>query len=285
MKMERRQKIIAVPVMAALLGGLVWTALVQGACSSPGPTQAPRATEQGAIDEAKVVDLSYSFDETTIYWPNAKPFVWEKEAWGQAAGGYWYTAAKYAASEHGGTHLDSPIHFGEGKDAVDEIPLSRLISPAVVIDISSACAGNADYLLSVDDITSWEKEHGRIPDGAIALIRTGWGKFWPDRKRYLGSDTPGDTANLHFPGISREAAEFLATQRKLDGIGIDTASIDHGPSKDFIAHQILNGANIYGLENVARLERVPPVGATLIALPMKIKGGSGGPARIIAILP
>jgi kynurenine formamidase len=155
----------------------------------------------------------------------------------------------------------------------------------VVVDISQACAKDADYRLSVDDLAAWEKTNGRIPDGAILLVRTGWGKFWPDKKRYLGSDTPGDTANLHFPGISREAAELLAKERKLDGIGIDTASIDYGQSKDFIAHQILNGANVYGLENVANLERLPVVGATIIALPMKIKGGTGGPARIIAILP
>jgi kynurenine formamidase len=253
-----------------------------GASQKAGKLQ--RASKQG-IDESKVVDLTYSFDETTIYWPNAKPFRWEKESWGMSPGGYWYAAAHYAASEHGGTHLDSPVHFGQGKATTDEIPLSRLIGPAVVIDITQACAGNADYQLSPADIAAWERKHGRIPDRAIVLIRTGWGEFWPDKKRYLGSDTPGDTANLHFPGISRAAAEWLVTQRKIDGVGIDTASLDHGPSKDFIAHQILNGANIYGLENIANLDRVPATGATLVALPMKIKGGTGGPARIVAILP
>jgi len=241
--------------------------------------------EQTRIDKSKIVDLTYSFDEKTVYWPTAKPFQWEKESWGRSAGGYWYTAARYAASEHGGTHLDAPIHFGEGRLAADEIPISRLVGPAIVIDISEAAAKNADYRLTVDDIASWEKANGQIPDNSIALVRSGWGKFWPDRKRYLGTDAPGDTANLHFPGISREAAEFLAKQRRVDGVGIDTASIDHGPSKDFIAHQILNGANIYGLENVARLDRLPAKGATLVALPMKIKGGTGGPVRIIAITP
>jgi kynurenine formamidase len=268
-----------------LLGGLGLTVFLQGACSNPEVNQAQPRNERAAIDEAKTIDLTYNFDETTVYWPNAKPFLWEKESWGQSAGGYWYTAARYSASEHGGTHLDSPIHFGQGKDSTDQISLARLIAPAVVVDISQACAKDADYRLSVDDLAAWEKTNGRIPDGAILLVRTGWGKFWPDKKRYLGSDTPGDTANLHFPGISREAAELLAKERKLDGIGIDTASIDYGQSKDFIAHQILNGANVYGLENVANLERLPVVGATIIALPMKIKGGTGGPARIIAILP
>lgn len=243
------------------------------------------ASSRGAIDTSKVVDLTYDFDASAIYWPTAKAFDWQKESWGISPGGYWYTAARYAASEHGGTHLDSPIHFGKDKATTDQIPLSHLIAPAVVIDISAACAKDPDYRLSVADIAAWEKKHGALPDGVIVLVHTGWGRFWPDKKRYLGSDTPRDTAHLHFPGISREAAEFLATQRKIHGVGIDTASIDHGPSKDFIAHQILNGANIYGLENVANLERVPATGATLVALPMKIKGGTGAPTRIIAILP
>ena len=238
-----------------------------------------------AIVASKVIDLTYNFDASTIYWPTAKSFDWQKESWGISPGGYWYAAARYAASEHGGTHIDSPIHFGKDKATTDEIPLSRLIGPAAVIDISAACAQDSDYRLNVADITSWEKRYGPIPDGAIVLVHTGWGKFWPDKKRYLGSDAPGDTTHLHFPGISREAAEFLVTKRKINGVGIDTASMDYGPSKDFIAHQIINGANIYGLENVANLGQVPRSGATVIALPMKIKGGTGAPTRIIAILP
>ncbi len=237
------------------------------------------------IDESKVIDLTHSFDEQTIYWPNAQAFRWEKEAWGPSAAGFWYTAARYSASEHGGTHLDSPIHFFEGKLTVDQIPVSKLIGPAVMIDISSMCESTPDYQMTKGDIAAWEQANGRIPGGAIVLVRTGWAKFWPDRKRYLGSDVPGDTANLHFPGLSREGAEFLAKERQIDGLGIDTASIDHGASKDFIAHQILNGANIYGLENVANLDQLPAKGATLLALPMKIKGGTGAPARIIAFLP
>ncbi|MBK9313759.1 MAG: cyclase family protein [Acidobacteria bacterium] len=239
----------------------------------------------GPIDESKLIDLTWNFDDRTIYWPTAKPFQWEKESWGKSAGGFWYTAARYSASEHGGTHLDSPVHFAEGKMHMDEIPVTKLVGPGVVIDISVSCDKTPDYLLSVEDITAWENEHGRIPEQSIVIIRTGWGRFWPDRKRYLGSDVAGDVANLHFPGISRQAAEFLAKDRTIDGIGIDTASLDHGQSKDFIAHQILNGANIYGLENVANLEKLPATGATIIAMPMKIKGGTGGPVRIIALLP
>ncbi len=240
---------------------------------------------KSVIDETKVVDLTYDFDNKTIYWPTAKPFIWERDFWGMTTGGYFYSSATYNASEHGGTHLDSPVHFAENKETTDKIAITRLIGPSFVIDISASCEKNADYLLSVDDIRNWEKKYGRIADNSIVLIRTGWGKYWANKKQYLGTDKPGDTANLHFPGISKEAAEYLANKRKIDGVGIDTASLDYGQSKDFIAHRILNGASIYGLENVANIESLPNKGATLIALPMKIKGGTGGPTRIIAILP
>ena len=232
-----------------------------------------------AIDVSRVVDLTYNLEESGVFWPTAKPFEWKKDAWGMSPGGYWYTSASFASSEHGGTHLDSPIHFAEGKATVDQIPLSKLIAPAIVIDVATACAKDRDYQLTAGDISRIA-----IPAGSIVLIRTGWGKFWPNKLPYLGSDKPGDASNLHFPGISKAAAELLV-KRNVIGVGIDTASIDYGPSKDFITHRILYGAGIYGLENIANLEKVPATGATLVALPMKIKGGTGGPARIIAILP
>lgn len=289
--MHHHHKILLAFVAALLVTGafLFWfnrTSIAPDKELTDRPVQ-PRqpAAAEPALNESKLVDLTYTFDEQTIYWPTAQPFKWEKESWGQSAGGYWYTAARYAASEHGGTHLDAPIHFGEGKVAMDEIPLTRLIGPAVVLDVRQACEKDADYRVRLDDVTTWEKDHGPIPNGAIVIAHTGWGRFWPDKKRYLGTDKPGDVANLHFPGFSREAAEYLAKQRQIDAVGIDTPSIDYGQSKDFIVHQVLNGANIYGLENVAHLERVPPTGATLLAFPMKIKGGTGGPVRLLALLP
>ena len=236
------------------------------------------------IDESKLVDLTHAFDDKAIYWPTAKPFVWEKESWGLNAEGKWYTAGRYAASEHGGTHLDAPIHFSEGKQTADQIPVARLVGPAVVIDVSEAVAKDRDYNLSPADIAAWEQRHGRIPASVFVLVRTGWEKHWGDRKAYLGTDKPGDTANLHFPGISKEAAAILA-ERKVDAVGLDTPSLDHGPSKDFAAHRTLAGSNIIGLENVANLGKLPATGATVIALPMKIAGGTGGPTRIIAIIP
>lgn len=279
-----RVAITTLALMAAGFGLFVAVGAKPPGADGAKPASEPVATATIDLD-ARAIDLTYPFGADTIYWPTDPSFRWEKRAWGRSPGGYWYASATYGASEHGGTHLDSPIHFGEGQATADQIPLSRLIGPAVVVNVARACERDRDYRLRVDDLVAWESAHGRIPDGAIVLVRTGWGRSWPDKARYLGSDTPGDTAHLHFPGISREAAEWLARQRKVDGVGIDTASLDHGPSRDFIAHQVLNGAGIYGLENVANLGQLPESGATLIALPMKIQGGSGAPTRVIALLP
>lgn len=130
-------------------------------------------------------------------------------------------------------------------------------------------------------------DHGRIPDGAIVLIRTGWGGRWPDRARYLGTARTGAAAvpELHFPGIDAAAARWLVDQRQIDAVGIDTPSIDYGQSTTFDTHQILFAANIPAFENVANLDRLPATGGYVMALPMKIAGGSGGPLRIVALLP
>jgi len=237
-----------------------------------------------SIDPAKLVDLTYPYNSKTVYWPNAKGFEHRKDNWKRTPLGYWYAAGGFSTDEHGGTHMDSPIHFAEGKLTLEAVPVSKLAGPAFVIDISLACSKVRDYRATPADIQAFESKHGRIPRGAIVLFRTGWGRFWPDRKQYLGSDTPGDTANLHFPGIAPAAAELLVT-RGVAGVGIDTASTDYGPSTRFETHQILSEANIYGLENVAYLEKLPATGATLIAAPMKIENGTGGPVRILALLP
>ena len=242
------------------------------------------ATHSG-LDESKLVDLSYPFDSTTIYWPTAEPFHLEVVSHARTPAGYWYASNNLCASEHGGTHLDAPIHFAEGGWTSDQIPVERLIGPAVVVDVADSCAANPDYRLRVDDLTRWEGRNGRIPDGAIVLMRSGWGARWPDRVRVFGSQTPRDVATLHFPGFSKEAAEFLTRERRVDAVGLDTPSMDYGQSRDFIAHQVFSAANVPGLENVAQLERLPERGATLIALPMKIAGGTGGPCRIVALLP
>jgi kynurenine formamidase len=234
----------------------------------------------------ELVDLTYPFDENTIYWPTAPSgFELEVLAHGINDAGFFYAANAFSAPEHGGTHLDAPIHFGEGRRTADQLRLDRLIGPAVVIDVSEQAAADPDYRLTPEDVTAWETEHGKVPMGSIALLRTGWGERWPDRKRYLGDDTPGDASNLHFPSYGEEAARLLIKDRAIAVLGVDTASIDYGLSKDFPTHKVAAAANVPGLENVARLERLPATGAWVMALPMKITGGTGGPTRIVALVP
>jgi kynurenine formamidase len=280
---------VNLPAVATLGGLLVF---VVGGCrhGSAGTTGSGQlgaaATPLAALDDpSRVIDLTYSFDEHTVYWPTATPFRLDVVARGETAGGFWYATNEFRAAEHGGTHLDAPVHFAEHGVASAEVPLARLVGPAVVVDISERARANADTELVVDDVLLWEERHGAMPAGAIVLLRSGWGSRWPDRARYLGSDVRGDASGLHFPGFSRGAAEFLVRERAIDAVGTDTASIDPGRSRDFPAHRIFAAEGVPVLENLAALDRLPARGATVIALPMKIAGGSGGPTRVIAVLP
>lgn len=237
------------------------------------------------IDESRVVDLTHPFDAAAVYWPTARPFTLDSVARGHTPAGYWYAANEFCAAEHGGTHVDAPVHFAEaGRDAAG-IPLAQLMGPAVVVDVRARAGTDPDLQVGVADLEAFEAAHGRIPDGAIVLVRTGWGVRWNDRRRYIGDDTPGDASQLHFPGVGRAAAAWLTTERRIDAVGIDTASIDHGPSRTFPAHRVLAAAQVPVFENLAGLERLPATGAFVIALPMKIAGGTGGPLRAIAVLP
>jgi kynurenine formamidase len=264
----------------ALTVPFVSVALSATACRAPGGS--PRGVTSG-----RVIDLSHAYDEDTIYWPTADGFVLESDAKGWTDAGYYYEANSFSTAEHGGTHLDAPIHFAEEAWTTDEIPLDQLIGPGIVVDVSDACARDTDHLVTVEELRSWEREHGPIPEGAIVLLRTGFGRFWPDRERYMGTDLRGaeGVARLHFPGLHPDAARWLVAERSIGAIGLDTPSIDHGPSKTFEAHRILFAANVPALENVARLDALPARGFHVFALPMKIRGGSGGPVRIAAILP
>lgn len=234
---------------------------------------------------AEWIDLTYTYDSTTLYWPNnATGFVHHTDAEGKTALGFYYSSYSICTPEHGGTHLDAPIHFAENRLTLDQIPLSSLTGDAVVVDVSAKALANRDYLVSVADIEEWEKLNGVIPDNTIILFKTGYGQFYPDRGKYFGSPKTGAEAipELHFPGIDPATTQWLVDKRKIKALGLDTPSMDFGQSKDFKTHQILLGANKPGFENVANLDKLPAKGIYVIALPMKIGKGSGGPLRIIA---
>jgi len=251
--------------------------LLLAACEGPQP--------QGL--EGHWVDLTHELGEDSPFWPTADGFKHEVASYGKTPGGWFYSSYNLTLSEHGGTHLDAPVHFAAGKLTADKIPLDRLIGPAAVIDVSAASGANRDYRFTVADLERWEQHNGRLPDGTILLFRTGFDKYWPDRKAYMGTDErgPDAVAKLHFPGISSELAQFLVDRRKVAAVGLDTPSLDYGQSTDFIAHRILLGADIPGFENVANLDQMPAKGATVVALPVKIRDGSGGPLRIVALVP
>jgi kynurenine formamidase len=234
----------------------------------------------------RLVDLTHAFNASTIYWPTStEHFDLKQQAFGPTPGGWFYASNALSTPEHGGTHLDAPIHFAQGRQFADQIPLERLVAPAVVIDVTAQAARDADYRLTRADVLAFERRHGRIAPGTIVLLRTGWSRFWPDRKRYLGDDTPGDASKLHFPSFGEEAVRLLVSERRVAALGADVASIDYGASTDFIVHRIANEANVPGFENLTGLEQLPTRGALVIALPMKIEGGSGGPLRAIALVP
>lgn len=240
-----------------------------------------------SLPAGSVVDLSHPFDATTVYWPTAEAFKLEKDFEGMTDKGYYYSAYRYSSAEHGGTHIDAPVHFAKGRNSVDAIPLSQMIGAAIVVDVTEKVNGNRDYQVTENDFRSWEKRNGRIANGSIVLLRTGFGKFYPDRKTYLGTDQRGEkaVADLHFPGLHPDAARWLTRNRNIKAIGLDTPSIDYGQSTLFESHRILFEKNIPAFENVANLDKLPVRGFSIVALPMKIAGGSGGPLRMIAIVP
>jgi kynurenine formamidase len=233
-----------------------------------------------------MVDLTHAYNAQTIFWPtDTNRFTLRELARGNTPGGWFYSSNAFTSPEHGGTHLDAPIHFQIQGRTSESIPLEQLIAPAVVIDVSAQAEANADYLLTAEDVQAFEQEHGAITAGTIVLLRTGWSKRWPDRRGYLGDDTPGDASNLHFPSFGADAARLLVDERGVAAIGADVASIDGGQSKDFQVHRIAALANVPGFENLTGLEALPARGAFVIALPMKIEGGSGGPLRAVALVP
>jgi len=254
--------------------------LLVAACSQPAPP-AP------GFPAGRWIDLTHSFADDTVYWPTAAGFKHTVDSYGVTEKGYFYASYSYQASEHGGTHMDAPIHFAKDRLTAADIPVEKLVGPAAVVDVKVKCARDPDYGIGVADLEAWEEAHGRLPDGALVLLNTGYHRFWPDRVRYMGTDERGPDAvpKLHFPGLHPDAARWLVARRRVHGVGIDTPSIDPGQSQLFESHVTLFEADVPAFENVANLDALPAVGAFVVALPMKIRDGSGGPLRIVAWMP
>ena len=233
-----------------------------------------------------MVDLTHPLGKETLYWPTSPTrFKLDTLAYGPTPGGYFYSAFAFSAPEHGGTHLDAPAHFQEGGLTADRLELVRLVAPAVVVDVSAKAANDPDYRLTPEDVQAFEAEHGPIAAGTIVLLRTGWSSRWPEAKAYLGDDTPGDASHLHFPSYGVDAARLLVEQRGVAALGVDAASIDYGASTDFMVHRVAASVGVPGFENLTGLDQLPPTGAVVFALPIKIQGGSGGPLRAVALVP
>lgn len=273
------------PTRLRRVGGALLAAQL-AACAGGPPDGSPPPPGPEAVAGWRLVDLSHAYGANTLYWPtDTTGFRLDTLAEGQTPGGWFYAAREFATAEHGGTHLDAPFHFAEGADDAASVPLERLVAPGVVVDVAAAAAADPDYLVTPEDVLAWEAEHGPVPAGAAVLVRTGWAARWPDALAYLGDDTPGETGDLHFPGIGAAAARLLVEDRGVGLLGIDTASIDHGPSTDFIAHRIGAAAGVPNLENLADLSDLPARGFLLAALPMKIEHGTGAPVRVVALVP
>jgi kynurenine formamidase len=274
--MRAMQRVI-LGVLFVAIGVAVW---VLSARFWLAPSSAPR------FPDGELVDLSHAYDEQTIFWPTAEPFRLKKEADGVTAAGYYYSANGFSMSEHGGTHLDAPVHFAQGHQSVDQIPLQRFFGPAVVVDVTPQSEATADYQVTVNDLGHAEAERGPITRESIVLLRTGFSRRWPDAARYLGTAERGADAvpNLHFPGLHPEAAKWLVA-KGVRAVGIDTASIDYGQSTLFESHRILYAADLPAFENLTSLDRLPIRGAFIVALPMKIAHGTGAPLRAVGIVP
>ncbi|MDF0668166.1 MAG: cyclase family protein [Nitrospira sp.] len=237
--------------------------------------------------QSQIVDLTHSFGSDTIVWPTEQDFKLVVQHAEDMPGGYYYASNRMEMPEHGGTHLDAPNHFSKGKQSLDQIPIERLTGAGVKIDVTEQCARDRNYRITILDVERWETKHGGIPPHTIVLLSTGNARFWPNRKDYLGTELRGQKGiqTLHFPGLHPDAAAWLVHERQVKAVGIDTASIDYGQSTGFETHAALLSQNVPVFENLADLNDLPARNFDVIALPMKIAGGTGGPLRIIAVVP
>jgi len=223
------------------------------------------------------IDLTHTLDENIPVWPNSQRFG-RNITKDYAQSGYRVEHYNFAAGT--GTHMDAPSHFAKGGYTISDFQLSELIVPACVLDIAKQVSENSDYIITADDLLTWEKQHDSIPAGSLFLAYTGWAKYWPDEQKYRNQDKNGEQ---HFPGFGKTAAELLI-ERNIVGIGIDTLSLDPGMDKTFATHFTMLPNNKYQLENLTNLDQLPATGATIFVMPVKIKNAPEAPARVIAIL-
>ena len=266
-----------------LIGWVVLLCLLTGTACTTEKSRLDRLVRE----QPRLIDLTHSFEADTIVWPTEQDFRLVLQQAGETAGGYYYASNRLELAEHGGTHIDAPIHFSRDGQTLDQIPIEQLVGSGVRIDVAVQCASDRDYLVSVQDLERWEGAHGKIPNRSIVLIDTGFARYWPSRQQYLGTEMrgPEGVRALHFPGLHPDAAAWLVRERQVKAVGIDTASIDYGQSTTFDTHVALLSQNVPVFENLSDLRGLPEQGFDVIALPMKIAGGTGGPLRIIAVLP
>lgn len=280
--MIKRARSLVARSSPVILGGL-WMLSVMAISGCSGLFQIDRPGLEGR----RLIDLTHAFGPDTNVWPTEEDFKLVVQYAEDMPGGYYYASNRMELPEHGGTHIDAPIHFSKGGQTLDRIPIERLLGSAVRVDVSTQCDRDRNYRISVQDLEKWESTHGRVPAHAIVLLETGFARFWASRREYLGTDLRGaeGVQALHFPGLHPDAATWLVRERQVKAVGIDTASIDYGQSTKFETHVALLSSNVPVFENLADLHGLPNRGFDVIALPMKIAGGTGGPLRIIAVLP
>lgn len=226
---------------------------------------------------SKVADLTHVLGPGFPLFPGAAPFKIEQVV-AHDKDGYYGSVLSYW--EHSGTHMDAPVHFAKDGLFVDQLPVESLVVPAAVINIGERAARDPDTVVTPDDILAYERRYGRLPDGAAVLMASGWGARAGSVERFRNTDAGG---TMHFPAFGKAAIDFLLTERRIAGIGVDTLSLDFGPSADFAVHFTLLSSNRWGLENLANLEAIPPSGATIFVGAPKVAAGSGGPSRVMAV--
>ncbi|MDZ4855623.1 MAG: cyclase family protein [Nitrospirota bacterium] len=266
-----------------IIGWLIVLCLLASFGCAAGPSRLDRPD----WEQSRLIDLTHAFGADTIVWPTEQEFRLVLQQAGAMPGWYYYASNRLEMAEHGGTHIDAPIHFSKGGQTLDQIPIGRLVGAGIRIDVTAQCVRDRDYLITIQDFERWESAHGPIPNRSIVLLHRGFARYWPSQQQYFGTEMRGPEAvrALHFPGLHPEAAAWLVRERQINAVGIDSASIDYGQSTTFATHVALLSRNVPVFENLSDLRNLPHREFDVIALPMKIAGGTGGPLRMIAVLP